>query len=115
LSKKTEVVEFNEIISGTKDVKQWGYFLEGFLVDFLNPLAFTFFISILAVIISPQESWAMKIGYWVEIILISIIWFCGAAFISSSEKINLYTKRFHKILEILGGIAFIFFGSKMLI
>lgn len=114
-TRKTEKSESIKTSISSRNGKRWGYFLEGFLIDFLNPLAFTFFISIMTVIISPQESWLIKVGYWIEIILISIIWFLGAALVSSSERINLYTKKFHKILEIIAGAAFIFFGVKMFI
>ncbi len=113
LGKKVEIVGSNEPITTIKSLKNWNYFLEGFLVDFLNPLAFTFFVSIMAIIISPQETWGIKIGYWIEIIFISIVWFYGVALISSFKKINYYFKRYHKILEIIAGIVFILFGSKM--
>jgi threonine efflux protein len=114
-ARKTEKSESIKTNISSRNTKRWGYFWEGFLIDFLNPLAFTFFISIMTVIISPQESWLIKVGYWIEIILISIIWFLGAALVLSSERINLYTKKFHKILEIIAGAAFIFFGVKMFI
>jgi threonine/homoserine/homoserine lactone efflux protein len=65
----------NETLSDIINVKHWGYFFEGFLVEFLNPLAFTFFISIMTIIISPQEFWGTKIAYWVEIIVLGSIWF----------------------------------------
>jgi len=114
-TRKTEKSESIKTRISSRNAKRWGYFLEGFLIDFLNPLAFTFFISIMTIIISPQESWLIKVGYWIEIILISITWFLGAALVSSSERINLYTKKFHKVLEIIAGAAFIFFGVKMFI
>ena len=99
--------------SSTINVKYWGYFFEGFLVEFLNPLAFTFFISIMTIIIGPQDSWHIKIAYWIEIIILCSIWFLTVALVLSSEKITLYTKKFSKLLEILAGVIFILFGSKM--
>jgi threonine/homoserine/homoserine lactone efflux protein len=90
-----------------------GYFFEGFLVEFLNPLAFTFFISIMTIIISPQEPWYIKITYWIEIIILGSVWFLTVALVLSSEKITFYTKRFSKLLEILAGVIFILFGGKM--
>jgi threonine/homoserine/homoserine lactone efflux protein len=114
-SKNTEILKSNETLSDTINVKHWGYFFEGFLVEFLNPLAFTFFISIMTIIISPQEFWGTKIAYWVEIIVLGSIWFLTVAFILSSERITFYTRRFNKILEIIAGSIFILFGSKMFI
>ena len=114
-SKKTEILKSNETLSDTINVKHWGYFFEGFLVEFLNPLAFTFFISIMTIIISPQEFWGTKIAYWVEIIVLGSIWFLTVAFILSSERITFYTRRFNKILEIIAGSIFIVFGGRMFI
>lgn len=115
LSKKIEPSESNETFLGSINVRHWGYFFEGFLVEFLNPLAFTFFISIMTIIISPQEFWGIKIIYWIEIVVLASIWFFAVAFILSSEKITFYTKKFNKILEIIAGSLFISFGSKMFI
>jgi len=99
--------------SNTIKIKHWGYFFEGFLVEFLNPLAFTFFISIMTIIISPQEPWYAKITYWFEIIILGSMWFFTVALVLSSEKITFYTKRFSILLEIIAGVIFILFGSKM--
>ena len=75
----------------------------------------TFFISIMTIIISPQEFWGTKIAYWVEIIVLGSIWFLTVAFILSSERITFYTRRFNKILEIIAGSMFIVFGGRMFI
>ncbi|CAN0549639.1 unnamed protein product [Ectocarpus sp. 12 AP-2014] len=99
--------------SNNTKIKHWDYFFEGFLVEFLNPLAFTFFISIMTIIISPQEPWYAKVTYWIEIIILCSMWFFTVALVLSSEKITFYTKRFSKLLEILAGVIFILFGSKM--
>lgn len=93
----------------------FGYFLEGFLVEFLNPLAFGFFISIMTVIISPDESWTSKVAYWVEIILLCAVWFFTVAFVLSSSKITVYTRKFNTTIEKAAGVIFIIFGSRMFV
>ena len=108
LSNKFSITNSNNI-----KMNRLGYFFEGFLVEFLNPLAFTFFISIMTIIISPQEPWYIKITYWIEIIILGSVWFLTVALVLSSEKITFYTKRFSKLLEILAGVIFILFGGKM--
>ena len=113
LSNKSPILQPNTIDPSTITRKDWGYFFEGFLVEFLNPLAFTFFVSIMTIIINPQETWNIKIVYWIEIIILGSIWFFTVALVLSSEKITFYTKKFSKLLEILAGITFILFGSKM--
>jgi len=71
------------------------------------------FISIMTIIISPQEPWYAKVTYWIEIIILCSMWFFTVALVLSSEKITFYTKRFSKLLEIIAGVIFILFGSKM--
>ena len=91
-------------------MKQWGYFFEGLLVEFLNPLAFIFFfVSIRTIIIKPEEFWGVKIIYWFEIITLGFARVFTVAFILSSEKITFYTRSCTKILEIVAGYAFILF------
>ena len=113
LSNKSPILSTDTVDSSIMNTKHWGYFIDGFLVEFLNPLAFTFFISIMAIMISPQESWNTKFIYWIEIIILASIWFFTVAFTLSSERITFYTKRFNKALEGFAGITFILFGSKM--
>lgn len=105
--------KFSTLNSNNSKINCLGYFFQGFLVEFLNPLAFTFFISIMTIIISPQEPWYAKITYWIEIIILGSAWFFTVALVLSSEKITFYTKRFSKLLEIFAGVIFILFGSKM--
>lgn len=91
------------------------YFLEALLVEFLNPLAFTFFISIMSVFVDQHGSLGVKIICWLDIVSISFIWFLTVSWIASSEKVTFYTKNFNRILETSAGCIFILFGSKMFI
>lgn len=115
LSKRTnEALKCDASYSNATSLKRYReYFFEGFLIEFLNPLAFTFFISIMTVVVSSQEAWFIKISYWIEIIILAFIWFFSVAFLLSSEKLTVHTKKFNRILEMLAGGVFIFFGSKM--
>jgi len=115
LSNKSPILNTNTVDSSVINTKHLGYFIEGFFLEFLNPLAFTFFISIMAIMISPQESWNTKFICWIEIIILAFIWFFTVAFILSSEKVTFYTKKFNKALENFAGVTFILFGSKMFV
>jgi threonine/homoserine/homoserine lactone efflux protein len=94
--------------------KEQNYFLEGLLVEVLNPLAFTFFISILAINYNSQQSASIKIMYWVELTLLAALWFVMLSFITSSKALTTYTKKYSKILEVIAGIVFVFFGIQQL-
>jgi threonine/homoserine/homoserine lactone efflux protein len=91
------------------------YFLEGLLVEILNPLAFTFFISIMAINYNPHQTSLIKIMYWLELVLLASFWFLMLAFATSSKAITTYTKKYKRILEVVAGILFIFFGIQQLL
>lgn len=113
LSKKVKNLRSNST-SLNDNMNRWNYFFEGFLVEFLNPLAFTFCISIMSITVNAQEYWGIKFIYWLEIVALSFIWFFTVAFVISSKKITSYTHKFNKTLEIIAGCVFILFGGKML-
>lgn len=91
------------------------YFLEALFVEFLNPLAFTFFISIIAVFVDQPESFRVKFICWLEIVSLSSVWFVTVSLVISSEKITFYTRNFNRVLEVSAGCIFILFGSKILL
>jgi threonine efflux protein len=95
-------------------IKQ-NYFLEALLIEFLNPLAFTFFISIISAAIDHLDGSIEKFICWLEIVSIGFLWFFTVSLVVSSQKVTFYTRNFNKILENLSGCIFILFGSKMLI
>lgn len=94
--------------------KAENYFIEGFLVEILNPLAFTFFISILAINYNPQQTLSIKIMYWLEMVLLASSWFITLSLITSLKAINTYTKKYNRILDVVAGMLFIFFGIQQL-
>ena len=91
------------------------YFLEALFVEFLNPLAFTFFISIITVFVDQLESFRVKFICWLEIVSLGSVWFVTVSLVISSEKITFYTRNFNRVLEISAGCIFILFGSKILL
>jgi threonine efflux protein len=96
-------------------VNKKNYFIEALFVEFLNPLAFTFFISIISVFIEQRESYIIKFIYWLEVVILSFLWFFTVSLIVSSKKVTFYTRNFNKTLEISAGCIFIYFGSQILL
>lgn len=115
LAVKLESLKSNKQPTNLPLASKQNYFLEALLVEFLNPLAFTFFISIMSVFVDQQGSFAISLLCWLEIISLSFIWFFTVSFVISSEKVTFYTRSFNKILETSAGCIFILFGSKMFI
>lgn len=91
------------------------YLLEALFVEFLNPLAFTFFISIITVFVDQIESFRVKFICWLEIVILSSVWFVTVSLVISSKKITFYTRNFNRVLEVSAGCIFILFGSKILL
>lgn len=91
------------------------YFLEALFVEFLNPLAFTFFISIITVFGDQLEYFRVKFICWLEIVSLSSGWFVTVSLVISSEKITFFTRNFNRVLEVSAGCIFILFGSKILL
>jgi len=103
------------IIKGVYILKMIKYsnFIEGLLLELLNPLALSFFISVLSIMTNYEEFWYIKFLYWLEIVIIGLLWFCGVAIFSSSIKKT--GKTFLSCIqpiEIVAGITFLFFGLK---
>lgn len=90
-------------------------FREGVLLEMLNPMAFTFFISIFTAIINLSASSFIKFCYWLEILLLGSVWFCGFAFLISIEKFIQKISRFFKLISLLSGIVFVLFGIQLLV
>jgi len=96
-----------------KDNKQ-AYFIEGFLLEILNPIAFIFFVTILANLVSMEYGWQTKTIYWLEIIIIGSMWFGGLALLSGSDFLLKRLQRYKNHISIISGIIFIAFGIKCL-
>jgi threonine/homoserine/homoserine lactone efflux protein len=101
--------------SAQTKIKKQSYFVEGLLVEILNPLAFTFFISILAINYNPQQALLVKFIYWLELVLLASLWFITLSLMTSLKTINTYTKKYNRILDIAAGVLFIFFGLQQLL
>jgi threonine/homoserine/homoserine lactone efflux protein len=92
--------------------KKFSCFYEGLAVEVLNPLAFTFFTSILITTIGGK-TWYVKFICWLELVLLGWIWFCGVSFFVTYVS-KLYTNRVRNGVDIISGIFFIFLGIKQL-
>lgn len=91
------------------------YFWEAFFVEFTNPLAFSFFISIMTSFINIEASLGIIVSYWVEITLLASLWFLSASSILSSRVISRYINRYRLIINIITGGLFIVLAVKNII
>ena len=65
-------------------------FMVGFLTNGLNPKATLFFLSVFAVVVSPDTPNAIKLGYGLYLAVATGIWFCVLSLFLSSKRVRLY-------------------------
>lgn len=65
-------------------------FWTGFLTNGLNPKATLFFLSLFAVIVSPDTPMVVKISYGVYLTLATGIWFCFLSYVLSSRNVRAF-------------------------
>lgn len=92
-----------------------GYFYEAFCVEFTNPLAFTFFISIMTMYIDMNNPIVVITAYWVELTILAALWFLSASYILSSKLVTRYTTRYRRAINIVTGALFIILAIKNIV
>ena len=85
------------------------FFLEGFLLEILNPIALAFFLSIL-IHFAHGTSPTLKALYWLEIVVCGSLFFCSVGFLASSKFISTFLAKYKRHVEILSGTLFVGFG-----
>ena len=98
----------------TRNAKR-SYFYEAFCVEFTNPLAFTFFISIMTMYIDMNNRVIIIAAYWVELTILAALWFLSASYVLSSKLVTRYTTRYRKVINIVTGALFIILAIKNIV
>lgn len=88
--------------------------MQGFILEILNPLAFTFFLSVMAAIVDPLSPWHIKLLYWIEINVLGSVWFGIVASFTSSKMITKRIEKISKSIERIAGVIFLILGIKLL-
>ena len=92
-----------------------GYFYEAFCVEFTNPLAFTFFISIMTMYIDMNNPIIIIAAYWVELTILAALWFLSANYVLSSKLVTRYTTKYRRAINIVTGALFIILAIKNIV
>ena len=89
---------------------------QGLLIDLLNPMALTFFISIFTIFVPNDSPFIFKVTCWFEIIVIGALWFFGSSLFFSSFVIQKIMKSiFGSFITNIVSITLILFGLQLLI
>ena len=85
-------------------------FKQGFLCNLLNPKATLFFLSLFTVVIKPNTPFHWEVIYALEILLISVTWFCTWTVILSHPCIKQALDKAGKYIAKFLGVFLIGFG-----
>lgn len=112
---KTMFIEDTDSNVATTKTGNRSYFYEAFCVEFTNPLAFTFFISIMTMYIDMNNPIIVIATYWFELTMLAALWFLSASYILSSKLVTGYTTRYRRIINIVTGALFIILAIKNIV
>lgn len=90
-------------------------FFVGFLTNGLNPKATLFFLSLFAVIVSPQTPIEVKAIYGGYLAIATGIWFCFLAYVLSSKKVRVFIGRNGHWFDRIMGLALIALAIKLVL
>ncbi len=82
-------------------------FKQGFICNLLNPKATLFFLTLFSVITSDELSLSLSLGYALEIILITIIWFSLLAFLLTHSAIQPFLDKARNGIEKTLGVCLV--------
>ena len=85
-------------------------FRQGFLCNLLNPKATLFFLSLFTVLIRPGTSLISLIIYAVEIVVLSMLWFCSLTMILSHPRVKRLLDKTETLIVKMLGLFLIGFG-----
>lgn len=89
-------------------------FRQGFLIDILNPFIMFFYVGLFSQFINEQTKYFEILSYLGCVFLLTIIWFCLVSILFSRPRWQAFAFNYKKSIEIISGVALIYFGLKML-
>jgi RhtB (resistance to homoserine/threonine) family protein len=84
--------------------------LQGFIVNVLNPKAALFFIALFALRVSPTTPLALKLGYGVWLVLATMSWFCLVSVLFTKPEVRRRFLRHGHWIDRALGVVFLAFA-----
>jgi RhtB (resistance to homoserine/threonine) family protein len=104
-----DVVKVQQRISDNKA------FMVGFLTNGLNPKATLFFLSVFAVVVSPNTPDVIKLAYGLYLAVATGIWFCVLSLFLSSQKVTQFIGKKGYWFDRVMGVVLILLAIKLVI
>ena len=109
---KTEADNLPLNVEGISDKKA---FTVGFLTNGLNPKATLFFLSVFAVVVSPQTPGSIKLIYGLYLAIATGLWFCALSYVLSSDKVRLFIGKKGYWFDRVMGVLLILLAIKLVL
>lgn len=85
-------------------------FRQGFLCDLLNPKAILFFLAMFTIMIKPGLSLWIQIGFALEMIALTGIWFSFISYAMSHQRVLTLFNKTQRYMDYAFGFAILGFG-----
>lgn len=102
-----------ESYEGGISVSFLGAFRNGFLCNALNPKTMLFFIALFTQVVSPEISFALKVGIGAFISLTHLVWFAFIVFVLTDQRTERLVARWQKGVERVVGVCLFGLGAKL--
>jgi threonine/homoserine/homoserine lactone efflux protein len=96
-----------------KDISKLEAIKIGYLTDILNPKATLLFLSIFTVVITPSTPLWAKIFMWLEMSVVTFLWYALVAFIISHKSVKSRIVSIQRYAEKFVGVVLIALGIKV--
>lgn len=104
-SKPTAKSDDDNMTASAESISDKKAFWTGFLTNGLNPKATLFFLSLFAVIVSPDTPMMVKVSYGIYLTIATGLWFVFLSYILSSKEVrNFIGDNSHWFDRIMGAI-----------
>lgn len=114
LSKQPEKV-ISQKHNKKSEISDWKSYQQGFLCNLLNPKATLFFLALFTMIIKPETSSAWMAIYALEMVFITIAWFCILTIILSHPYVADILNKSEKYVAKLLGVFLTGFGVALIL
>lgn len=89
--------------------------VQGFIVNVLNPKAALFFISLYALRVSPHTPPLLKFGYGVWLVLATMAWFCLVSVLFTQTEVRRRFLRHGHWIDRALGVVFLAFAAALVL
>lgn len=107
--------ELSDDIQYQDKMDSWKALKSGFLTNALNPKATLFILAVFTQVINPSTPTLIQIGYGLEMVLATALWFSIVSFFLSTNLISRKIQSVKGVIEKITGVVLTALGLKILL